>query len=118
MKSDWFYPVLIVAALWIAGSAVFFSLEGEIRAAVVIPFIIVACIAVVALITRSDRYLFTVLMVALAAKLLASWVYTALPAFQLSDINGLYFDSARQMAGSSIHSDGLSFPYNNCGERT
>jgi hypothetical protein len=103
IKSDWFYPVLIVAALWLAGSAVCFSLEGEIRAAVLIPFIIVASIAVVALITRNDRFLFTVLMVALAAKLLASWVYTALPAFQLSDINGLYFDSARQMAGSSIH---------------
>ena len=103
MKSDWFYPVLIVVALWLAGSAVCFSLEGEIRAAVLIPFIIVGSIAVVALITRNDRFLFTVLMVALAAKLLASWVYTALPAFQLSDINGLYFDSARQMAGSSIH---------------
>jgi hypothetical protein len=103
IKSDWFYPVLIIAALWLAGSAVCFSLEDEIRAAVLIPFIIVASIAVVALITRNDRFLFTVLMVALAAKLLASWVYTALPAFQLSDINGLYFDSARQMAGSSIH---------------
>jgi hypothetical protein len=103
MKSDWLYPLLITAALWIAGSAVCFSLEGEIRAAILIPFFIVASIAAVALITRNDRFLFTVLMVALAAKLLASWVYTALPAFQLSDINGLYFDSARQMAGSSIN---------------
>jgi hypothetical protein len=103
MKSDWLYPLLIVAALWVAGSAVCFSFDGELRAAILIPFFIVASIAAVALITRNDRFLFTVLVVALAAKLFASWVYTALPAFQLSDISGLYFDSARQMAGSSIN---------------
>jgi hypothetical protein len=103
MKADWLYPVLIVAALWMAGSAVCFSIEDEFRAAIIIPFIVVISIALVAIITRKDRFLFRVMAAALFVKFLAAWLYTALPAFQLSDIKGLYFDSARQFAGSATH---------------
>jgi hypothetical protein len=103
MKLGWLYPVLIVAFLSMAGSALCFSIEDEFRAAIAIPFCIVVCISLVAIIARKDRFLFAVMTAALFAKLFASWLYTALPAFQLSDINGLYFDSAKQMAGSFIH---------------
>jgi len=102
MKLDWLYPVLIVGILGMGSAAVCFSIEDEFRAAVAIPFSVIVCVALLAIITRRDQFLFTVMTVALVAKLFASWLYTVLPAFQLSDINGLYFDSAKQMAGSSI----------------
>jgi hypothetical protein len=79
-------------------------IEGEFDVAViVIPFIIIMCVALIIVIARNNPFLFTVMILALIVKLLAAWIYTALPAFQLSDVKGLYFDTAKQLAGSVTH---------------
>jgi hypothetical protein len=100
MKPTWVYP-LAFAVLLAAGVLFCIPIEGGFDlAAIVIPSIVIICIALIAVIARNNPFLFRVMIVASVAKLLAAWIYTALPAFQLSDVKGLYFDSARQLAGS------------------
>src|SRR5450432_2874761 len=102
MKHTWTYPVAIAGAL-AAGVLFCLYIESEFRAAViVVPSIVLMCIVAIAIIARNDSFLFRALILALIVKLLAAWVYAALPAFQLSDINGIYFDGAKQFSESSV----------------
>jgi len=102
MRSVWIYP--FVSAGFLAGGMLFcFCIEGQFRVSViVVPCAIVGCFALTTIIARSNPFLFRVMIVALVVKLLAAWMYTALPAFQLSDIKGIYFDGAKQFSQSSI----------------
>jgi hypothetical protein len=102
MNPTWTYPIAITAAL-AAGILFCLSIESEFRAAViVVPAIVIMCVAMIAIVARKDSFLFRALLLALIVKLLAAWVYTALPAFQLSDIKGIYFDGAKQFSESSV----------------
>jgi hypothetical protein len=101
MKYTWIYP-LAMAALFGAGILFCLSIEDQFRAsAIVVPSIIIICVALITVIARNNPFLFKVMIVALVVKLLAAWIYTVLPAFQLSDIKGIYFDGARQISESS-----------------
>jgi hypothetical protein len=102
MKPTWTYPVAIAGAL-AAGVLFCLCIESEFRAAVImVPSIVLMCIVAIAIIARNDSFLFRALILALIVKLLAAWVYAALPAFQLSDIKGIYFDGAKQFSESSV----------------
>jgi hypothetical protein len=102
MKLNWIYP-LVMAGFLAAGILFCLSVEGQFRASViVVPSIIIMCIALITVIARNNPFLFKVMILALVVKLLAAWVYTALPAFQLSDTKGIYFDGARQFSESSV----------------
>jgi hypothetical protein len=102
MKPTWIYP-LATAGFLAAGILFCLSIEGEFHVAViVVPFITIMCIALIAVLARNNPFLFRVMIVALVVKLLAAWVYTALPTFQLSDIKGIYLDGARQFSDSSV----------------
>ncbi len=103
MKPTWIYPFAIAGFLT-AGMLLFLPIEGDFDVAViVIPSITIMCVALIAITTRNNPFLFRVMLVALVVKLLAAWIYTALPAFQLSDVKGTYFDSAKQLAGSATY---------------
>ena len=92
-----------MAGFFAAGILFCLSIEGQFRVSViVVPSIMIICFAVISVIARKNPFLFRVMIVALVVKLLAAWVYTALPAFQLSDIKGIYFDGARQFSESSV----------------
>lgn len=100
MKPTWIYPVTIAGFL-AAGILFCIPIEGEFDGAVIaIPSIIIVCFVLITVLARNNPFLFRVMVVGLVVKLLASWIYTALPAFQLSDVKGTYFDSAKQLAGS------------------
>jgi hypothetical protein len=95
------FPILTLASLLAIAIAICLLIEGEFDAAVIaIPSVIIICVALITVIARNNSFLFRVMIVALGAKLFAAWIYTALPAFQLSDVKGIYFDSAKQLAGS------------------
>jgi hypothetical protein len=103
MKPTWIYP-LAIAGFLAAGMLFSLTIEGEFDGAViVIPSVIIICFALITVIARKNPFLFRIMIVALVVKLLAAWIYTALPAFQLSDVKGTYFDSAKQLAGSVTH---------------
>jgi hypothetical protein len=94
------FPVLMSAMALAIAIAVCLSIEGEFDGAViVIPSVIIICLALITVIARNP-FLFRVMIVALVVKLLATWIYTALPSFQLSDVKGTYFDSAKQLSSS------------------
>ncbi|MGA2203088.1 MAG: hypothetical protein ABSG40_14095 [Terriglobales bacterium] len=102
MKSTWIYP-LAMAGFFGAGILFCLSIEDQFRvSAIVVPSIIIICIALITVIARNNPFLFRVMIVALVVKLLAAWIYTALPAYELSDIKGIYFDGARQFSESSV----------------
>lgn len=88
-------------------------IEGEFDAAVlVVPSIVMLCLALIAVITRNNSFLFKVMIVALLAKLFAAWTYASVSAFQGSDTRWVYFETARQISASA---DGISsfFPLHN-----
>src|ERR1700690_2533661 len=102
MKPTWVYP-LTIAGLLVAGILFCLCIESEFHAAaIIVPAIVIICVASIAVFARKDPFLFRVLILALTVKLLASWIYTLVPAFQLSDVMGIYFDSAKQFAQSSM----------------
>lgn len=93
----------MMAGFLAAGMLFCFSIEGQFRVSIiVIPSVIFICFALITVIARNNPFLFRLMIVALVVKLLAAWIYTALPAFQLSDIKGIYFDGARQFSESSV----------------
>ena len=101
MRPTWFYPLAIVALLG-AGMLFCLSIESEFHASViVVPSILIVCMALIAVFARHDSFLFRVMLVALVAKLLAAWIYASLPAFRLSDVSGIYFYGAKQFSESS-----------------
>src|ERR1700730_12419951 len=103
MKSTWIYPAAIAGFL-AAGILFCLQIEGDFDVAViVIPSIIMMSVVLIAVITRNNPFLFIMMVVRLVVKLLATWTYTALPAFQLADVKGTYFDGAKQLAGSVAH---------------
>ena len=102
MKPNWIY-LFATAGFWAAGMLFWLSLENECYAAViVVPSVVILCLAVIAIVARKDPFLFRVLILALVAKLLAAWIYTALPGFQVSDIQSIYFDAAKHFSESSV----------------
>jgi hypothetical protein len=103
MKPTWMYP-LAIAGFLAAGILLCLPIEGDFDVAViVIPSIIIMSVVLMTIITRNNPFLLKLMVVALIVKLVAAWIYTALPAFQLSDVKGTYFDSAKQLAGSVTH---------------
>jgi len=97
------FSILASATVVLAAAALWFPIEGEFDVAVMaVPSVIILCVALIAIVAKRDSFLFRLMIVALIVKLVAAWIYTALPTFQLSDIKGIYFDGAKQFSESSI----------------
>jgi hypothetical protein len=103
-NNRWMFPSVFFALFAVGGVLLCWSLEGEFRATIFfIPCAVLMCIALVAIFSRRDSFLCGVMLTALCVKLLATWIYTALPSFQEASDVHLYLDGATQLSMSSVH---------------